>query len=55
MFLSLQQKREILKSFSKLTEYVDKSGRYGYNFEGSRYRRKNITWEFTYTGTDMYF
>lgn len=50
MFLSLQQKRKILKSFPELTEYVDKSGRYGYNFEGSKYRRKNVAREFTYTG-----
>lgn len=55
MYLSLQQKRQIFKSFPELTEYVDKSGRYGYNFEGSKHKRKNIAREFTHTGNGYVF
>lgn len=50
MYLSLSQKREILKSFPELTESVDNYGRYKYKFEGSKERRNVVAHEFTYTG-----
>jgi len=50
MYLSLSQKREILKSFKELTEHVDKSGRCSYKFEGSNEKRKTVACEFSFTG-----
>jgi hypothetical protein len=50
MFLSLRHKRNIFNSFPELTEKISKNGMVGYDYEGSRHRKKEIARELSYTG-----
>lgn len=49
-FLTLEQKRNIFKSFPELAEEIDKSGRVSYKYYGSAIKRKIIARELTHTG-----
>jgi len=49
-FLTLEQKREIFKSFPELTEEIDKFGRVSYKYYGSAIKRKAIACELSHTG-----
>ena len=49
-FLTLEQKRNIFKSFPELTEEIDKFSRVSYKYYGSAIKRKAIARELTHTG-----
>jgi len=49
-FLTLEQKREIFKSFPELTEEIDKYGRVKYKYYESAITRKVIACELSHTG-----
>lgn len=49
-FLTLEQKRNIFKSFPELAEEIDKFGRVSYKYYGSAIKRKIIARELTHTG-----
>ena len=50
MYLSLDQKVEIIETFPELHKSIDKNGRISYFIYGSKQRRKQIIRELTHTG-----